>query len=93
MVYITGVYQLTELVSWCTTQYSSSTEGVFLNVIGTKILRLMLHAIHSHLPADFTPDLRFLQATAEKGGGLALFTLSLYLPVKVALYFLLLLFI
>jgi hypothetical protein len=26
-----------------------STEGVFWDVIGTKILRLLLHAIHSHL--------------------------------------------
>ncbi len=64
-----------------------STEGVFLDVIGIKIFRLLLHAIYSHLHQIILPplphplvflDLRFLQ---KVGGGLALFTLSLCLPV------------
>jgi hypothetical protein len=56
---------------WTTTP-NLQPEGVFLDVIGTKIL---------------------LDATTESGWGLALFTLSLSLPWKVALLFLLLYFI
>ncbi len=67
---------------------SPQPEGVFLGIIKTKILRLLLHAIHSHLHQLFfsppTPnvllDLRFLQLQLKVGGDLALFTLSLYRP-------------
>ncbi len=79
---------------------SDNMEGAFLDVIGTKILRLLLIAIQSHLsPADFTPpslvflDLRFLQQQLKVVGSFVLFTLSLWLPLKVALLFLLLRFI
>jgi hypothetical protein len=70
------------------------TEGIFWDVIGTKILSFF-HAIHSHLyqlnllPSMVSLDIRFLKV----GGGWALFILSLCLPLKVAMFFLLLLFI
>jgi hypothetical protein len=68
-------------------------EGVFLDVIGTKILILLLYAIHSHLL--YSPHMVFLnieisRVTAEVGGGLAWFIFYLYLPLKVALFFLVL---
>jgi hypothetical protein len=50
---------------------SCSAEGVFLDVIGTKILILLLHAVHSHLhlwillPHMVFLDLDFYSATAE----------------------------
>ncbi len=40
---------------WC----DPSSEAEFLDVIGTKILRLFHHAIQSPLLADFTPQLWF----------------------------------
>jgi hypothetical protein len=59
------------------------TEGVFLDVIGTKILRLLLRGNHSHQLILLSPppplvflDLRFLHQQL-KGGGTTLFTLSL----------------
>ncbi len=64
-----------------------------MDVIGTKNLRLFLPA----MPVTFTDlnspcgflVLEISTATAGVGGGLALFTLSLCLPLKVALFFLL----
>jgi hypothetical protein len=61
-------------------------EAKFLNVIGTCYSQ-------SPPPADFTPPNGFLQQQLKVDGSLALFTLSLCLPLKVALFFLLLLFI
>jgi hypothetical protein len=59
-------------------------EWVFFEVTGTKILGLLLHAIHSHLhhrillpPPMVFLDLRFLQQQLKVGGVLALLTLSL----------------
>jgi hypothetical protein len=74
-------------------------EGVFFYV-GTKILRLLLHAIHSHLrqlifllhPYGFL-GLEISTAIAESRWGLALYTLSLSLPLIVTLFFLFLHFI
>jgi hypothetical protein len=72
---------------------------MFLSVIGTKILGLLLHAIHSHLrqlillPPMVFLDLRFLHQQLKMDGGLAMYTLSLCLPLKVVLFFILLLFI
>jgi hypothetical protein len=72
----------------------SSTEGVFLDVIGTKILRLLLHDVHNHLRQQFFYlDLRFLQTQLKVGGDLVFSTLSLCLPLKVALIVVLLHFI
>jgi hypothetical protein len=63
-----------------------------LDLIGTKILRLLLHGIHSHVhhrslrPIMVFLDLKFLQQQLERDGCLALFTLSLFLPFEVALF-------
>jgi hypothetical protein len=65
--------------------------GVFLGAIGTKILRLLFHAIHSHprqlilLPFYGFLGLEISTATTGSGWGLglALFTLPLCLPWKV----------
>ncbi len=52
--------------------------GVFLDVVGTKILRILLRAIYSHLhQLILLPPLGFLgleisTATAESGRGLCL---------------------
>jgi hypothetical protein len=70
-----------------------------MNVLGTKNLKAFAPCYsQSPPPADFTPpyvflDLICLRQQLKVGGGLALFTLSLCLPVKVALIFLLLHFI
>ncbi len=48
--------------------HSIKYEDVFLEVIGTKILRLLLHAIHSHLHqliSKFVHEWRF--AEGQKG--------------------------
>jgi hypothetical protein len=69
-----------------------------LDVIGTKILRLLLPQ-SPPLVVYYSPTFGFLGledsiAKAESGyKGLALFTLSLCLPLKVALFFILLHFI
>ncbi len=71
-------------------------ECAFLGVIGTKTLRLLLHSIYSHLhQLILHPRYGFLElenstATDESGWSLVLLTLSLCLPLKVALFFLLL---
>ncbi len=71
-------------------------EGIFMDVFETKILRLLLHSIHNHLhqlillsPLWFSWSwlLRSLHQQLKGGGGLALYTLSLCFPVKVALFF------
>ncbi len=68
----------------------------------SKILRLLLHAFQKSLPAaDFIPPPPCFSRTWDLynngwkyvGGSLALFTLSLCIPLKVALFFLLLVFI
>jgi hypothetical protein len=75
-----------------------SKSGVQREYSWTK-LGLLLHAIHSHLRKLIllSPmvllDLRFLDKQLNVGGGLALFSLSICLHLKVALFFLLLLFI
>ncbi len=53
---------------------ASCAEAEFLDVTGTKILRLLLYAIHSHIQHFFTPRYGFLglevsTATSESGGG------------------------
>jgi hypothetical protein len=67
-------------------------EGVFLDVIGTTVLRLNTFApcySQSPPPADFTPPPPpwFFGLELKVDGGLALFTLSLCSPLKVALSF------
>jgi hypothetical protein len=63
---------------------ASGPGGVFLDLMGTEILKLLLHAIHSNLhqrilvPPMVFLVLRFLQQQLKVHGGLALFTLSLY---------------
>jgi len=66
-----------------------------------KILSLLLHAIHSHLyqqillsPYVFLGlEISTVHQQLKVGGGLALFTLPLCLPLKVTLFFFLLHFI
>jgi hypothetical protein len=59
------------------------TEGVFWDVIGTKILSFLLHAIHSHLlQLILLPSMVFLHVRFLKVGGgawLYLFYLFVYL--------------
>jgi hypothetical protein len=64
-----------------------------LDIIETKILRPLHHAIHSHLhqrilvsPIVFL-NLRFLEQQLKVGGGLALFTVAFVLSlIKLYLY-------
>ncbi len=92
---------LADAYSICTRRLCSGENSQFqyrgsiLEQIGTKILILLLNAILTVTPpADFnTPfsvvlGLEILTGTVESGG-LALFTLSLCLPLKVTLFFLL----
>ncbi len=70
-----------------------------MDVIGTKNLKTFAPCYSkSPPPAGFTPptiflDLRLLHQQLKIGGGLALFTLSHSLPLKLALFSLFLLFI
>ncbi len=63
---------------------ASEPGGVFLDVIGTKIFKLLLHAVHCHIhqsilvPPMVFLDLRLQKQQLKVGVGLAWFTLSLY---------------
>ncbi len=65
-------------------------EGVFLDVIGTKILRILFHAIQRHLrrlSLPPPPPPWFFGLELKVDGGLALFTLSLCLPIESSIVF------
>jgi hypothetical protein len=87
MVYLHKISQLFK------EEVQKQPEELFLDVIRSEVLRLLSHAIHSHLhqriffPLWFFFYLRFLQQQLKLSGGLALFTLSLRLPLNLALFF------
>ncbi len=92
LIMVTLLYTVT-ISKYC---IRAKAEGVFLDVIGTKILRFMLHVYSQSPPAaDFTPPYGFLgleisTTTAESGWRLGFDYIISSLPLKIALFFLLL---